>query len=59
MNEDLIEETVFETVEEFKKELEEYLIYYNELRSHQGLNQKTPLEMNSQAERVKNFPPTF
>ena len=53
LNEDLIEGTVFETLEEFKKELEEYLIYYNELRPHQGLNQKTPLQMNAICEKVK------
>ena len=53
LNEDLIEETTFETLEEFKKELEEYLIYYNELRPHQGLNQKTPIQMNSVCEKAR------
>ena len=53
LNEDLIEGTTFETLEEFKKELEEYLIYYNELRPHQGLNQKTPLQMNDVCEKAR------
>ncbi len=53
LNEDLIEGSVFETIEEFKDELEQYLIYYNEFRPHQGLNQKTPRQMNNSCERVK------
>ena len=53
LNEDLIEGTTFETLEEFKKELEEYLIYYNELRPHQALNQKTPIQMNSVCEKAR------
>ncbi len=46
MNEDLIDGTTFDTIEKFKSELEEYLIYYNELRPHQGLGNKVPLEVN-------------
>ena len=53
LNEDLIEGTIFETLEEFKKELEEYLIYYNELRPRQGLNQKTPLQRNGVCEKAR------
>ena len=53
LNEDLIEETVFESIEEFKDELEKYLIYYNQFRPHQGLDQKTPLEMNKICERAR------
>ena len=53
LNEDLIEGTTFETVEEFKDELEQYLIYYNEARPHQGINHKTPSQMNTLSDRVK------
>ena len=42
IEDELIEGTTFETKEEFKKELEEYLIYYNEYRAHQGNDGKTP-----------------
>ena len=44
LNEDLIEGTTFESEEEFKKELEQYIYYYNTLRPHQALGGKTPLE---------------
>lgn len=42
LNEDLIEGTYFEDIHHFKDELEKYLVYYNELRPHQGLNGKKP-----------------
>lgn len=51
LNEDLIEETTFESIEHFKDELMQYLLYYNNLRSHQGLNGLAPkafLEANPQ-----------
>ncbi|MFZ5807333.1 MAG: integrase core domain-containing protein [Verrucomicrobiota bacterium] len=44
LNEDLIEGTTFETEEEFKKELEQYIYYYNTERPHQALGSKTPLQ---------------
>jgi transposase InsO family protein len=44
LNEDLIEETTFESLEELKDELVQYLLYYNTARPHQGLGGKTPLE---------------
>lgn len=43
LNEDLIEFTNFDSLEHFKKELKEYLLYYNHLRPHQGLNGVTPV----------------
>ena len=52
LNEDLMEGTTFETLEEFKLELEQYLIYYNELRPHQALNHRTPIQMNSACEKA-------
>ena len=53
LNEDLIEGTTFETIEEFKDELEQYLIYYNEIRLHQGIGHKTPSQMNAESERAR------
>ena len=44
LNEDLIEGTTFESSEELKDELVQYLLYYNTERPHQGLDGKTPLE---------------
>lgn len=44
LNEDLLEGTTFETVEELQDELQQYLIYYNTARPHQALKGKTPLE---------------
>lgn len=45
LNEDLLEDTTFESVEELKDELMQYLIYYNTARPHQGLQGKTPLQV--------------
>jgi len=42
LNEDLINGTYFDSIEHFKTELMQYLVYYNEMRSHQALNGKTP-----------------
>ena len=44
LNEDLLEDTTFESVSELKDELEQYLLYYNTYRPHQALGGKTPLE---------------
>lgn len=44
LNEDLIEGTTFESISHFKEELTHYLGYYNEIRPHQALNGKTPLQ---------------
>lgn len=42
LKEDLLEETVFDSLDDFKAELEQYILYYNEIREHQSLNHKTP-----------------
>ncbi len=44
LDEDLLDETTFESVEELKDELMQYLLYYNTERPHQGLAGKTPLQ---------------
>lgn len=52
LNEDLIEGTTFESEEEFKKELEQYIYYYNNERPHQALGGKTPLEFLKSCPRI-------
>ena len=42
LNEDLLDETTFESVEALKDELMQYLLYYNTVRPHLG--GKTPLQ---------------
>jgi transposase InsO family protein len=42
LNEDLIEDTTFDSIEHFKDELMQYLIYYNNLRCHQALKGLAP-----------------
>jgi hypothetical protein len=45
INEDFIEGTTFATLEELKKELIQYMIYYNEYRPHQGIGGKKPIDI--------------
>lgn len=45
LNDDLIEGTYFESLSHFKQELEQYLLYYNTARPHQGINGQTPINM--------------
>ena len=52
LNEDLIEGTTFESVKEFEDELGQYLLYYNTMRPHQGLNGETPENFNSSCQRI-------
>jgi transposase InsO family protein len=42
LNDDLIEGTTFESIEHFKDELLQYLLYYNNVRAHQGINGLAP-----------------
>lgn len=44
LNEDLIEGTHFESIEHFKEELFKYILYYNKLRPHQGIDGQIPEE---------------
>jgi transposase InsO family protein len=50
LQEDLIRETDFDSLEELKDELLQYLVYYNIQRPHQGINGKTPVEMINTSE---------
>ena len=47
LKEDLIEDTDFDSLEEFEDELLKYLIYYNWERPHQGIDGKKPIDMVS------------
>jgi len=43
LNEDIVEYSLFDSVEQFQIQLEQYLLYYNEHRPHQSFN-PTPTE---------------
>lgn len=47
LQEDLIHETDFDSIDELKEELNQYLYYYNHERPHQGIGGKIPIEMNT------------
>lgn len=49
--EDLLEEAEFTSVEHLKDELQQYMLYYNELRQHQSLGNKTPQDFNKICQR--------
>lgn len=52
LNEDLIEDTYFESIAHFKDELFKYLVYYNKMRPHQSLNGLTPDKFNESCQRI-------
>jgi transposase InsO family protein len=52
LNDDLIEGTTFESEEEFKTELEQYIYYYNNERPHQALGGKTPVQFLNSCPRI-------
>jgi hypothetical protein len=45
LEDDLLRETYFDSLEELKDELLQYLYYYNHERAHQGINGKKPIDM--------------
>ena len=45
LHSDLLDGVVFDSFEDLSHELLHYMVYYNELRSHQGINGKKPVEM--------------
>ena len=47
LNDDLIEGVTFDSLQHFKDELQQYLIYYNTHRPHQALNGITPTQQNT------------
>ena len=52
LNDDLIDGTPFGSLEEFRDELEQYLLYYNEVCPHQALDGKTPKQINESCQRI-------
>ena len=52
LNEDLIEGTYFDSIDHFKQELYDYMIYYNQLRPYQALGGKTPKLFNNSCQRI-------
>lgn len=52
LNDDLIDGTYFESIEHFKDELLQYVLYYNHLRPHQGISGKTPKEFALSCQRI-------
>lgn len=45
LEDDLLRDTHFDSIEELKEELLQYLYYYNHERPHQGIDNKKPVEM--------------
>ena len=45
LEEDFVEESVFDSKEQLEEELYKYMIYYNEYRPHQGINGLKPVEV--------------
>ncbi len=61
LEEELLEEVIFDSVEALREELLKYLLYYNEHRPHQGIDGLTPLEKlhqygteNNNKEKITN-----
>ena len=52
---DLIDGTTFASLAEFRDELEQYLLYYNEVRPHQALEGKTPKQINESCQRYEHI----
>jgi transposase InsO family protein len=52
LDEDLINGTYFSSLNHFREELYAYLIYYNQMRPHQGLNGKTPAQHAQNCQRI-------
>lgn len=52
LEEDLLSETTFDSMDGLKEELIQYLYYYNHERPHQGLGGKTPVEFAKNCPRI-------
>ena len=52
VQEDLLADMVFSSLEAFQGELEQYILYYHELRGHQSLEGETPEEFNKNCHRI-------
>ena len=52
INDDLINGTDFNSLENFKQELFDYMIYYNQMRPHQALDGKNPKQFAKSCQRI-------
>lgn len=52
LEDDLLRETTFDSLDELKEELLQYLYYYNHERPHQALGGITPVEFNKKCPRI-------
>jgi len=52
LKEDLIEGTSFDSIDHFKEELFQYILYYNQLRPHQALAGNTPAHFAQSHHRI-------
>ncbi len=52
IEDELLSETTFESIEELKEELLHYLYYYNDLRPHRGINGQIPKTFNESSPRI-------
>lgn len=52
IEEDLLNETCFDSFEHLQQELTEYLYYYNHERPHQGIGGQTPALFNQNCQRI-------
>lgn len=52
IEEDLFEDTYFESLAQLKEELLQYLYYYNHERPHQGIDGKSPVEFAENCPRI-------
>lgn len=52
IEEDLFEETYFESLDQLKEELLQYLYYYNHERPHQGINGMAPVKFAENCPRI-------
>lgn len=52
LEEDLIRETTFASIDEFKEQLLQYLYYYNHERPHQALGGISPVEFSENCQRI-------
>lgn len=52
LHEDLIEGTYFESIDQLKQDLYEFLLYYNKLRPHQALDGQTPEKYAETCQRI-------
>ncbi len=52
IEEDLFEETNFDSLDEMKEELLQYMYYYNQERPHQGINGLTPFKFLENCPRI-------